>query len=201
MKYLQNGGFQNNPYMRLTLSLALLFLVGFVITNFLIYFDRMDLSPESVVRYYNGSEEDFRPARTYQSMMEVTHMHLPMMAMVLLMLTHLVIFAPFTRAGKLTLILVPFLAGLLGEGSSWLVRFVHPGFAWLKIMSFVALQGSLIILLGALAMFLLRSGRNGRPPEERSEESPGLPKPHKHSEEKRRRRMALTTTREPVGSA
>ena len=33
--------------------------------------------------------------RTYQSMIEITHMHLPMMAMVVLLLTHLPIFAPF----------------------------------------------------------------------------------------------------------
>ncbi|MEX2090181.1 MAG: hypothetical protein WEB62_10435, partial [Bacteroidota bacterium] len=94
MRYLQNGGFQNNPFMRLTLGLMLLFMIGFVATNFALYFAKMDLTPSSVVAYYNGSEEEFRPARTYQSMLEVTHMHLPMMALVILLLTHLIIFAP-----------------------------------------------------------------------------------------------------------
>jgi hypothetical protein len=161
MKYLQNGGYQNNPFMRLTLSLALVFLAGFVVTNFFLYFDHMGLTPESVVRYYNGSEEEFRPPRSAQSMLEVTHMHLPMMALVLLLLTHLVIFAPFSRSGKIALIVIPFLSGLFSEASSWLVRFVHPDFAWLKVASFLLLQGSLIVLIGSLAAFLFRSGRNG----------------------------------------
>ncbi len=93
MKYLQNGGYQNHPLMRLTLAFAVVFLTGFVITNFMLYFSRMDLSPASVTGYYLGSEEEFRPARSYQSMLEVTHGHLPMMALVLLLLTHLVIYA------------------------------------------------------------------------------------------------------------
>jgi hypothetical protein len=156
MKYLQNGGFQKNALMRLTLSLAMIFLVGFVVTNFLLYFSRMDFSPQSVVHYYSGSEEDFHPARSYQSMLEVTHGHLPMMAIVLLLLTHLAIFAPFSKTGKVTFVSVAFGSSLLNEASNWLVRFVHPDFAYLKIASFVLMQGSLIFLLVVLAVFLAR---------------------------------------------
>ena len=61
------------------------------------YFSRMSLRPTSVVAYYNGSEEDFRPPRSPASMLETTHMHLPMMGMVLLFLTHLAIFVPLPR--------------------------------------------------------------------------------------------------------
>ncbi|HXG01420.1 MAG TPA: hypothetical protein VNL69_11550 [Bacteroidota bacterium] len=160
MKYMQTGSFQSHPLMRLTLSLTLLFLIGFVATNFALYFSRMSLDPASVVRYYNGSEEDFHPPRSVQSMLEVTHGHLPMMAMVLLLLTHLTIFTPFSRRTKTAFIVVPFLAGLLNEGSGWLVRFLDPGFAWLKVVAFVVLQGSLILLLLLLSIFLVRS-RNG----------------------------------------
>lgn len=157
VKYLQGGGFQNNPLMRLTLGLMLLFMIGFVVTNFALYFSKMGLSPASVISYYNGSEEEFRPARTFQSMVEVSHMHLPMMAIIMLLLTHLVIFASFSKGGKLTFILVAFLSALFNEGAGWLVRFVHPDFAWLKIISFVALQGTLIFLLSSLGIFLYRA--------------------------------------------
>ena len=159
MKYLQNGGYQSHPLMRLTLSLALLLLAGFVATNFLLYFAKMGVTPGSVADYYRGSEEDFRPPRTFQSMLEVTHFHLPMMALVLLLLTHLAIFAPLPAAGKKALIIVAFSSGLLSEGSSWLVRFAGSGFAWLKIVSFLALQASLIFLVVTLALFLLRPRR------------------------------------------
>ena len=171
MKYLQNGGYQNNPLMRLTLTLTLLFLAGFVVTNFLLYFSKMDLSPASVVSYYRGSETEFRPPRSFQSLLEVTHVHLPMMALVILMLTHLVIFAPFSKAGKVTFILIPFLSGLFNEGSSWLVRYVDEGFAWLKIISFLGLQSSLLFLLTSLGLYLWRwdSNTNG---ESKSDEVP-----------------------------
>lgn len=159
MRYLQNGGFQSNPFMRLTLGLMLLFMIGFVATNFALYFAKMDLTPSSVVAYYNGSEEEFRLARTYQSMLEVTHMHLPMMALVILLLTHLIIFAPFSRGGKIAFITTAFLSGLFNESASWLVRFVHPEFAWLKIASFLTLQGSLIFLLISLGLYLYRAWR------------------------------------------
>ncbi len=175
MKYMQTGSFQSHPLMRLTLSLTLVFLIGFVATNFALYFSKMSLDPQSVVRYYNGSEEEFHPARSAESMLEVTHGHLPMMALVLLLLTHLVIFTPFSRGAKIAFIVVPFLAGLLNESSSWLVRFVAPGFAWLKVGAFITLQGSLILLLVMLGVFLLRS-RNGaqvKPAEPSSTEQQG----------------------------
>lgn len=154
---MQNGGFQHHPLMRLTLGLTLLLLAGFVLSNFALYFSKMNLDPASVVQYYNGSEEDFRPARTYQSMLEVTHGHLAMMAVVILLLTHLVIFAPMSRKMKIGFIVFAFSAALLSEGSGWLVRFVSPGFAWLKVASFLALQFALIGLLGALGLFLQKA--------------------------------------------
>lgn len=151
---MQTGGFQNNPVMRLTLGLTLALLVAFTATNFMLYFAKMDLTPSSVVSYYNGNEEEFRHARTYQSMLEVTHSHLAMMALVMLLLTHLIVFAPLRRSGKITLIVAAFGSALMSEGAGWLVRFVDPAFALLKVLSFVTLQGSLLFLLVSLAMFL-----------------------------------------------
>jgi len=159
MKYMQEGGFQSNPLMRLTLALTLALLVGFWLTNFAMYFSRMGLDPRSVVAYYNGSEEDFRPARSAASMLETTHMHLPMMGIVLLFLTHLAIFVPLPRGLKTAFIVATFLSAVLEEGGGWLVRFVSPAFAPLKIVGFVGLQSSIAFLLGALGLFLLRAAR------------------------------------------
>lgn len=159
---MQSGGFQHHPLMRMTLALTLLFLVGFVITNFALYFAKMDLTPHSVVTYYSGSEADFQPARSYQSMLEVTHGHLAMMALVVLMLTHLLIFAPFSRRAKVMFIVVSFGSALLDEASGWLVRFVAPQFGLLKVLSFLTLQASLIFLLGALALHLFRGAAHAK---------------------------------------
>jgi hypothetical protein len=154
MKYMQDGGFQNNSLMRLTLALTLTLLVGFWITNAAMYFTRMDLRPSSVVSYYNGSEEDFRPARSAGQLLEASHMHLPMMGMVILFLTHLLIFVPMGRSAKVTFIVTAFASALLQEGSGWLVRFVSPACAPLKVLGFLGLQGALAFLLLRLGWFI-----------------------------------------------
>ncbi len=159
MKYLQDGGFQKNPLMRLSLGLTLALLLGFWATNAAMYFTRMGLTTSSVARYYNGSEDDFTPPRSAESMLETTHMHLPMMGMVLLFLTHLAIFVPSSRRTKAAFILTAFVGALAQEGGGWLVRFVSPALAPVKIGGFLALQGSIIYLLAVLALFLWRAAR------------------------------------------
>lgn len=156
---MQEGGFQNHPLMRLTLALTLGLLLAFWATNMGMYFSRMSLRPASVVAYYNGSEEDFRPPRSAESMLETTHMHLPMMGLVLLLLTHLAIFVPMPRGAKAAFIATTFVSAALEEGSGWLVRFVSPAFAPLKVIGFVGLQTAMAFLMGALAVFLVRAAR------------------------------------------
>ena len=157
MKYMERGGFQNHPLMKLTLNFMLVFLTGLWVTNFLLYFKKMSLTPSSVIHYYLGSGADFSVPRTYQSMLEVSHMHLPMIAIVVLMLTHLIIFSPFSDRLKAVIISTSFLSALLTEASGWLVRFVHPQFAYLKILSFLVFQGMLIFLIFSLGLYLWKS--------------------------------------------
>ncbi len=54
---------------------------------------------------------------------------------------------PVSGRIKAWLIVVPFVAAAASEGSGWLVRFVHPGFAVAKVGSFLLLQGSLLALI------------------------------------------------------
>ncbi len=159
MKYMQTGGFQNQPLMRLTLFFTLLLLLGFWLSNFALYFAQMNLTPQSVISFYLGSEDEYRLPRTYQTMLEVTHTHLPMMAVVILLLTHLLIFAQLSSRVKTGVIVTSFISALSFEASGWLVRFTHPAFAWLKIIAFLTLQAMIAFLLGALALFLWRSRR------------------------------------------
>ena len=67
--------------------------------------------------------------------------------MLLLVLTHLMLFVPLRNTTKAWLIAVPFAAAALDEGAGWLVRFVDPAFATLKVFGFVALQTSLAVLI------------------------------------------------------
>jgi len=162
VRYLQSGGFQNNPHMRLTLGLAIALLAVFWLSNAALYFTHMGLDPASVAAYYRGDEARFMAPRTAEGMLEVTHMHLPMFALVLLLLTHLVIFAPLKNAARTAIILASFGSALLMEAASWLTRFVHPGFAWLKVIAFVVFQLLLAGLLAGLGAYLVRGARERR---------------------------------------
>lgn len=159
MKYLERGGFQTQELMRWTLGLTCVLLAGFWVTNLALFLSRLGVTPSSIAAYYLGSDADFRPPRTAAAMLEVTHSHLPVMALVLLLLTHLLLFAPYSKRAKVWMIAVAFFSALFEEGAGWLVRFVHPGFAWLKLMAFLTLQGILAFLLVGLLLFL-RSGRS-----------------------------------------
>jgi hypothetical protein len=159
MKYMEHGGFQNNPLTRLTLWGTFVFLSGLWASNFGMYFSRMGLSPSSVATYYRGSEETFQEARTFGSMVESSHGHFAMMAMVLLVLTHLYVFVPGPRNVKAAFVAGTFASTFLSEASGWLVRFVHPGFAILKPVAFLASQAFLGLMLALLAAFLLRAGK------------------------------------------
>ena len=162
MRYMQTGGFQNHPLMRLTLGGSFVLLAGLWVSNLLLYFSRMSLAPGSVVRYYRGSEAEFLEPRSYASMLEVTHTHLAMMALVLLLLTHLAIFIPWSFRARVLLIVAAFGSAFGGEAASWLVRFHSPAWAPVKVACFVGLEVSLAILLAGLAGFLWRRPRAPR---------------------------------------
>lgn len=157
MKYMQTGGFQGQPLMRLTLLWALLFMTGLWVSSAFMYFNRMGLTAPSVQKYYLGSEEEYTQPRTAGSMLETTHTHLPIMGVVLLLLTHLMIFAPYTERFKKVFIGASFASAFGGEASGWLVRFVHPDFAYLKIFCFLLFQACLGFLIVGLASFLLHA--------------------------------------------
>lgn len=159
---MQTGGFQGQPLMRLTLLWTLLFAAGLWCTNAFMYFSRMGLTPRSVQAYYLGSEEEYSAPRSKESMLEVTHAHLPIMGVVVLMLTHLMIFAPYSDRFKVAFISASFASAFTGEAAGWLTRFVSPQFAWLKIASFLAFQACLGFLIVGLALFLLKAAARSR---------------------------------------
>jgi hypothetical protein len=141
------GDWTRNRLLQTIVVLYAVYVAMLWITNALLYFNKMGLSYASVVSYYLGDPERFLQPRTYQGLLEISHFHLFAMGMLLLVLTHLMLFVPVSNRVKAWLIVLPFFAALLDEGSSWLVRFAHPWFAWAKIAGFLLLQGSLLALI------------------------------------------------------
>jgi hypothetical protein len=155
VRFVVTGEWSRNRLLQTIVSLYCLYVAGLWVTNALLYFAKMDLTPASVVAYYLGSEERFLSPRSYQGLLEVSHFHLFAMGLLLLVLTHLMLFVPIANRWKAWLIVLPFASALLDEGASWLVRFAHPGFAFAKIAGFLLLQGSLaaLILVSLWAVF------------------------------------------------
>ena len=147
MRFVVTGEWSRNRLLQVIVVLYTIYVGGLWVTNCLLYFSKMTLAPSSVVAYYLGNEATYQPARTYQGLLELTHFHLFAMGMLLLVLTHLILFVPVRSGLKVVLITLPFLAAVLDEGSSWLVRFVSPDFAILKVAGFLLLQGSLAALI------------------------------------------------------
>jgi hypothetical protein len=147
LRFVVTGELSRNRLLQIIVVLYAVYVGGLWLTNALLYFHKMGLSPASVVDYYLGNEERFLQPRSYQGLLEVSHFHLFAMGMLLLVLTHLMLFVPVSARAKAFLIVVPFVAAAADEASGWLVRFVHPGFAIAKVGSFLLLQGSLLALI------------------------------------------------------
>ena len=143
-------------------SLILMFL-GYIlllwISNGLMYFHKMDLTPTSVVSYYLGSEQDFTQPKSYQSLLEVSHFHVFAMGMLVLTLTHLMIMTNLSVSIKVSLSALIYLSAIADEAGGWLVRFVHPDFAYFKIASFLVLEISLAALIILVSISLIYARR------------------------------------------
>ncbi len=164
------GEWSRNRLLHVIVVLYAVYVAGLWLTNGLLYFAKMGLTYGSVVQYYLGSEALFLPARSYQGLLEVSHFHLFAMGMLLLVLTHLMLFVPIGTRAKVILIVVPFLSAALDEAAGWAVRFVSPLFAYLKIAGFLLLQTS----LAALIVISLWSVFRGSTEDYISGESPDL---------------------------
>jgi hypothetical protein len=168
MRFVITGEWTRNRLLRLIIFFFLFYLVFFWLSNALLYFQKMGLTYGSVVDYYLGSEERFLQPRSYQGLLEVSHFHLFSMGILMLTLTHLLLFVPLSPKRKALLIWLSFGSAFADEAAGWLVRFVHPSFAYLKIASFLALQLSLLLVMGFVLFALLR-----RSPSAYAEASPG----------------------------
>jgi len=154
-------------YRKSLLNALILMFLGYIallwLSNGLMYFHHMNLTPDSVIAYYLGSEEQFTQPRSYQGMLEVSHFHLFSMGMLVLTLTHLMLMTDFSMRLKIWLSWLTYLSAIADEGGGWLVRFVNPQFAYFKIAAFLLLEFSLAALIIVVIAALIRARTQPRP--------------------------------------
>ncbi|EGW23191.1 hypothetical protein [Methylobacter tundripaludum] len=157
MRYFVTGEQHRKSLLNALVLMFLVYIALLWVSNGMMYFHHMDLTPDSVIAYYLGSEEQFTQPRSYQGMLEVSHFHLFSMGMLVLTLTHLMLMTEFSVRLKIWLSSSTYAAALADEAGGWLVRFVDPLFAYFKIAAFVVLELSLAALLIVVITTLVRA--------------------------------------------
>jgi hypothetical protein len=157
MRYFVTGEQQRKSLLNALVLMFLGYIALLWVSNGMMYFHHMDLTPDSVITYYLGSEEQFTPPRSYQGMLEVSHFHLFSMGMLIVTLTHLMLMTDFSVRLKIWLSSLTYISALADEAGGWLIRFVDPVFAWFKITAFLVLEFSLSTLLIVVIAALIRA--------------------------------------------
>lgn len=155
MRFFVTGEQRRQTLLNTIVLLFLGYIILLWISNGLMYFHKMGLTADSVIEYYLGSEEKFTAPKSYQSLLEVTHFHVFSMGMLAVTLTHLLLFANVHMGLKVWLSVATFFSTIADEAAGWLVRFVHPAFAYFKITAFLTLELSLAALIIVVSLSLL----------------------------------------------
>lgn len=157
MRYFVTGEQYRKSLMNALVLMFLGYIVLLWISNGLMYFHRMDLTAESVKLYYLGDEARFKPPRSYEGMLEVSHFHLFSMGMLVVTLTHLMLMTDFSIRLKIWISSLTYVSAVADEAGGWLVRFVHPAFAYFKIGAFLLLEFSLAVLLAVVIFAMIQA--------------------------------------------
>jgi hypothetical protein len=157
MRYFVTGEQQRKSLLNALVLMFLGYIALLWLSNGLMYFHHMNLTTDSVISYYLGSEALFTQPRSYQGMLEVSHFHLFSMGMLIVTLTHLMLMTDFSVRLKIWLSSLTYLSALADEAGGWLVRFVHPLFAYFKIAAFLMLELSLVALLFVVIFSLIQA--------------------------------------------
>lgn len=155
MRFVVTGEWTRNRLLKIIVWCFLGYTAILWATNLGLYFSKMSIDPTSVIDYYRGNEDNFQQPRSLYGLLEVLHFHAFAMGILLLTLTHLVLFVPISMRIKAYGIATAFVAGIGNELAGWGVRFVHPGFAYVKITMFLVLEGIILLLMVVVARALL----------------------------------------------
>ncbi len=153
VRFFISNDIRKNSLLRLIIVFTLIFFLLLWITNLLLYL-KIGFTYDSVVEYYRGSEQSFRPPKSYLGLLEEAHFHFFSMAIILITLNHLLLFANVNNTLKFLLITGSFSSALGDVAGGWLVRYVAPSFAYLKICSAIVLQISLALIILIVVWFL-----------------------------------------------
>ena len=140
--------------LRLIYAAFLLLVAVGIATELGFQIERIGLTPARVAAYYRGGEDGavMTFPKTFGQLLEVTHAHAFMMAVIFLILAHL--FAATSASNTLRApVLGLTFAGIVGNlAAPWLTRYGAPSGAWLLLSSWAA-QGVGSVLMVAVSIW------------------------------------------------
>ena len=114
-------------------------------------------SPSGTSEHFAGSKvsDDFDIPNKYPKplgeLLNTTHTHVISMTFIFLIIGGIFYFnSIITGSIKTILIIEPFISIILTFGGIWLVRFIHPGFSYLVILSGILMYLSFIIMASTI---------------------------------------------------
>lgn len=127
---------------RLVYSLFLLFVLGGLVTTWILQFQRIGFGYERITAYYLGGEirEQISFAKNFNVLLEETHFHTFMMGAIFLILSHLFIATSVRRSLKWSIILLTFFSNFFDIASVWLIRYISGHFAYLLMFAWIGLS-------------------------------------------------------------
>lgn len=114
--------------------------------------ERIGLTPARVAAYYRGGEDGavMTFPKTFGQLLEVTHAHAFMMAVIFLILAHLFAATSTSNAARGIVLSVTF-AGMVGNlAAPWLTRYGAAWCAWILLFAWAA-QGTGSVLMVAVS--------------------------------------------------
>jgi len=112
-----------------------------LLTIFAFQAARIGIGYEQLVVHYRGGElrQEMAFPKTFAELLEVTHFHAFIMAIIFLALAHLFIATSLRFSLKSFITITAFLGTLIDLTAPWLIRYVSPLFALLQLLSWVGM--------------------------------------------------------------
>ncbi|WP_297888562.1 hypothetical protein [Sulfurihydrogenibium sp.] len=131
------------------------FMLIFFLVNFLLFYQKMGFSFESVKTYYLGNPELYVKPKTFEGLFKVFYPHLITMALLSFTLSHFLLFSVVKKSIAVTLGITTFIFGFIDNLSGILIRFLDEKLVYVKFLSFLLLEllfitGFLIVLFSSL---------------------------------------------------
>ena len=156
---------RNENVLRPILAFFTIILLIQCVSGVLLFAVKLGFTPESITGFYLGNEEQFIRPKTFAGLLEITVPHLAAIGAVLFILGHLVSLLSRGKSRFVNSTLyVCFLSAAANLSAGYLIRFVHPGFLYLKLLCFTlfALAFAALILVVIQSVIVGPETRNCR---------------------------------------